>query len=64
MKVIVLLIFAGLLVSGIFLWAFFWAVKSGQYEDDYGPSVRMLMEDKKVDISEDTEINKEEPQQE
>ena len=55
MKIIVLLIFAGLLVSGLFLWAFFWAVKSGQYEDDYGPSVRMLMEDKKADKPKDND---------
>jgi cbb3-type cytochrome oxidase maturation protein len=55
MKIIVLLIFAGLLVSGLFLWAFFWAVKSGQYEDDYGPSVRMLMDDKKADTPKDND---------
>jgi cbb3-type cytochrome oxidase maturation protein len=55
MKIIVLLIFAGLLVSGLFLWAFFWAVKSGQYEDDYGPSVRMLMDDKKMKNGQDSE---------
>jgi nitrogen fixation-related uncharacterized protein len=24
--------------------AFFWAVRSGQYEDDYSPSVRMLFD--------------------
>ena len=46
MKVIVLLILAGLLVSSIFLLAFFWAVKSGQYDDSYTPSVRMLFDDK------------------
>ena len=48
MEVIIILIFAGLFVSGIFLIAFFWAVKDGQYEDDYSPSVRILMEDKKL----------------
>ncbi|MFT7084552.1 MAG: cbb3-type cytochrome oxidase maturation protein [Vicingaceae bacterium] len=30
-----------------FLIAFFWSVKSGQYEDDYTPSVRMLFDDTK-----------------
>lgn len=27
-----------------FLVAFIWSVKSGQYEDDYTPSVRILFE--------------------
>jgi len=30
-----------------FLIAFLWSVKSGQYDDDYTPSVRMLFDDKK-----------------
>jgi cbb3-type cytochrome oxidase maturation protein len=30
-----------------FLGAFLWAIKNGQYEDDYTPSVRMLFEDSK-----------------
>lgn len=45
MKIILLLIAVSLLVAGGFLFAFFWAVKSGQYEDEYTPSVRMLMDD-------------------
>jgi cbb3-type cytochrome oxidase maturation protein len=28
-----------------FLWAFVWAVKSGQFEDDFAPSVRILFDD-------------------
>ncbi len=31
-----------------FLIAFIWSVKSGQMEDDYTPSVRILFEDKPV----------------
>lgn len=49
MSIIILLVLAGLLVSGIFLYAFFWAVKDGQYEDEVGPSVRILMDDQKVE---------------
>ena len=45
MKIIILLIFLSLMIAICFLCAFFWAVKSGQYEDDYTPSVRMLWED-------------------
>lgn len=31
-----------------FLIAFIWSVKSGQYDDDYTPSVRMLFDDELV----------------
>ncbi len=48
MSVIFFLIGIGVLVAGGFLFAFIWAVKSGQYDDDYTPSVRMLFENKKV----------------
>lgn len=33
------------MIAGGFLVAFFWAVKSGQYDDKYTPSVRMLFDD-------------------
>ena len=46
MTVIVLLIGISLLVAIGFLIAFIWSVKSGQYEDDYTPSVRMLFDQK------------------
>ena len=49
MSAIMLLISASLVVAGGFLIAFLWAVKSGQFEDKYTPSVRMLFDDKKVD---------------
>ena len=45
MTVIYLLIGISLLVASGFLVAFLWAVKSGQYEDQYTPSVRILFED-------------------
>ncbi len=45
MNVIFILIGASILVAGGFLVAFLWAVKTGQYDDDYTPSVRMLFED-------------------
>ncbi len=45
MSVIVLLVFFSVLVAGGFLIAFLWAVKSGQYEDRYTPSVRILFDD-------------------
>jgi cbb3-type cytochrome oxidase maturation protein len=45
MSVLVLLIFASLAIAATFLIAFIWAVRSGQYEDTFTPSMRVLMED-------------------
>ena len=45
MNVIVLLIAASTLVAVIFLAAFTWAVRSGQFEDMEGPAHRILMDD-------------------
>lgn len=47
MSVLVVLILMSLLVASGFLIAFIWAVKSGQFEDKYTPSIRMLLDDKK-----------------
>ncbi len=44
MEVIFILVIASLLVALVFLMLFIWAVKSGQYEDDYSPSVRILFD--------------------
>jgi cbb3-type cytochrome oxidase maturation protein len=43
------LIGISILVAGSFLAAFLWSVKSGQYDDDYTPSIRMLFDDDKSD---------------
>ena len=48
MSVIYLLITISIVVAIAFLTAFIKAVKSGQYDDDYTPSVRMLFDDKIV----------------
>ncbi|MBI5730443.1 MAG: cbb3-type cytochrome oxidase assembly protein CcoS [Ignavibacteriales bacterium] len=47
MSVIVVLIGASLLVATGFLIAYLWAVKSGQYDDKYTPSVRILFDEEK-----------------
>lgn len=47
MSVIVVLIGFSILVAAGFLLAFLWAVRSGQYDDDVSPSVRMLFDDEK-----------------
>jgi cbb3-type cytochrome oxidase maturation protein len=45
MSVMFVLIGFSLLVALIFLAVFLWAVRTGQYEDKYTPSVRMLFDD-------------------
>jgi cbb3-type cytochrome oxidase maturation protein len=45
MSVFVLLIIVSVLVAGGFLFAFLWSVKSGQMDDDYTPSIRILFEE-------------------
>lgn len=49
MSAIYLLIAASFIVALGFLIAFFWAMRSGQYEDDYTPSVRILFEPKETE---------------
>jgi cbb3-type cytochrome oxidase maturation protein len=45
MSVLILLIIISVFVAGGFLLAFLWSVKTGQMDDDYTPSVRMLFDD-------------------
>jgi cbb3-type cytochrome oxidase maturation protein len=49
MTILVLLIAISLTIALVFLGVFIWSLKSGQYDDTYTPSVRMLFEDKKPD---------------
>jgi cbb3-type cytochrome oxidase maturation protein len=45
MTVIILLILVSLIIALGFLAAFLWAVRSGQYDDDFTPSIRILLDD-------------------
>ncbi len=45
MAIIFMLIGISLAVAVAFLGAFLWSVKTGQYEDSYTPSVRILFEE-------------------
>lgn len=54
MSVIILLIGFSIIVAVGFLLAFIWSVKSGQYDDEYGHSVRILFNDDKPDDSNNT----------
>jgi len=46
MEVIYVLLSISIAVALFFFVAFIYAVKSGQYDDTYTPSVRMLFEDR------------------
>lgn len=47
MSVIIILIIISILVALFFLAVFFWAVRSGQFDDTVSPSIRMLFDEKK-----------------
>ncbi|MBK8967132.1 MAG: cbb3-type cytochrome oxidase assembly protein CcoS [Saprospiraceae bacterium] len=55
MEIIFLLILISLLVAAGFLLAYLWAAKSGQFDDDYTPSVRMLFDNELVEPEAGTE---------
>ncbi len=48
MSVIYVLLTISLVVAIVFFAAFIFSVRSGQYDDSYTPSVRMLFEDELV----------------
>ncbi|RAU83317.1 cbb3-type cytochrome oxidase assembly protein CcoS [Pontibacter arcticus] len=48
MVIIFLMIAVSVTVAGCFLGAFLWAVRSGQYDDDYTPAIRMLFDNEAV----------------
>ena len=54
MNIFYLLIGVSLFAALIFLAAFIWAVKSGQFDDNETPSIRMLFDDDKLESKENT----------
>jgi cbb3-type cytochrome oxidase maturation protein len=48
MSAIIVLLSLSILIGAGFLIAFIFAVKNGQYEDRYTPSVRMLFDDDEI----------------
>ncbi len=58
MEVIFVLIAISLLMASFFLWLFFKAMKSGQFDDDYTPSVRILFENKIKEENKKNQTNK------
>ncbi|NLN24441.1 MAG: cbb3-type cytochrome oxidase assembly protein CcoS [Bacteroidetes bacterium] len=58
MTIIYMLLAVSVLVAVIFFVAFIYSVKSGQYDDTYTPSVRMLFDDELVKEYTSKKINK------
>lgn len=46
-----------LIIALFFLGSFLWAIKNGQYEDDYTPSVRILFEDELINKNQNKNKN-------
>ena len=49
MEVIYLLIPLALMLAAAVIWVFFWAVRSGQFDDLEGPAHRILMDEEKIE---------------
>jgi cbb3-type cytochrome oxidase maturation protein len=45
MSVIIILLLASITVAALFLVAFLWSIKKGQFDDEQSPPVRMLFDD-------------------
>lgn len=56
MSVIVILLFASISVAFLFLIAFIWSVKNGQYDDETAPAIRILFDDAPVATNEEKGI--------
>lgn len=52
-----MLISISIVVAVFFLYAFIKAVRGGQYDDDYTPSVRMLFDDELIKQTKKNQIN-------
>ncbi|GHA99891.1 cbb3-type cytochrome oxidase assembly protein CcoS [Modicisalibacter luteus] len=51
MSILYLLIPLSLVLLGFAIWAFFWAVKSGQFDDLEGPAHRILFDEDDNDLT-------------
>jgi len=56
MEVIFILIGFSLVIALGFLASFIWATKTGQYDDNYTPSVRMLFDDEEIENQDNKSI--------
>lgn len=47
MEVVYLLVPLAAILAGVVVWAFFWSVKRGQFDDLEGPAHRILMDEQR-----------------
>ena len=57
MSVIIILLIASITVAGLFLFAFLWNIKKGQYDDEESPPVRILFDDAPVSQNQNKTID-------
>jgi cbb3-type cytochrome oxidase maturation protein len=58
MKIMLFLILVSLTVAAGFLLAYLFAARSGQFDDDYTPAIRMLFDDPvSEEIKQDEDLN-------
>ena len=55
MNILYVLIPLALLILGVAVWAFFWAVGSGQFDDLDTPALRVVMDDDEKPPQDNTE---------
>ncbi len=57
MGIIYIMLIVSLVIALFFLGSFLWAIKNGQYEDDYTPSVRILFDDELINNNQNKNEN-------
>jgi cbb3-type cytochrome oxidase maturation protein len=55
MEIIYLLIPLSVILVGVIIWVFLWAIRSGQFDDLEGPAHRILMDDDSPQLTEKQE---------
>lgn len=58
MDIIYLLIPIAIILASVAIWAFFWSVKQGQFDDLESPAHRILFEDDDDLIPDDARVSK------
>lgn len=57
MSVIIILLLASITVAALFLFAFLWSIKKGQFDDEQSPPVRMLFDDAPLSENQNKKID-------
>ncbi len=57
MEIIYLLIPLSVILVGLIIWIFLWAIRSGQFDDLEGPAHSIIMDDDSPNIQEKEDVN-------